>query len=179
MTQEVYATDGRLGVDVTSTASTWASNSASYQPDYVPGAKVVTSDTGEHVYVKASEAITAGDVLLITPQTGSAQQMSTARATQNTSTVPVMVGVANATLVSGQYGWACLRGIPNAGINTAASCNKGTPLYTTSTAGQVSTTSSSSVLISGMETSVTTTGAAVVAGFCSNPVLVTGTVNNV
>lgn len=173
-----YATGNTMGVDITSTSTLQTGSLTAYQPEWTVGGKAIMSDGGEHVYVKCAATITAGDVLQITPGTGSATGITTTLATANTTTAGTYIGVANVSLAVGQHGWACLRGVPVGGINIGASCNKGTPLYTTATAGQLNTTSTSVLLVSGIEATVTTTSAAVVAGFCSNPLLVTGTVNN-
>ncbi len=173
-----YATTSALGVDITSTSSLQSGSSTVYVPEWGIGCKTLTSDGGEHIYIKAAAAITAGDVVQITMSSGSATGITTLLCDANTTTAGQLIGVANTTLASAQHGWACLRGVPVAGINVAASCVKGSPLYTTTTAGQVDDTSSSAHLIAGLETTATATGAAVTAGLCSNPVLVSGTVNN-
>lgn len=173
-----YAVSPVLGVDITSTSSLQSGSSTVYVPEWGIGSKAITSDCGEHVYIKAGAAITAGDVVQITMSTGSATGITTLLADANTTTAGQLIGVANTTLASAQHGWACLRGVPYAGINVAASCVRGSPLYTTTTAGQLDDTSSSSHLIAGIELTATATGAAVTAGLCSNPVLVSGVVNN-
>lgn len=173
-----YAVSPLMGIDITATSSLQSGSATVYQPEFGLGNKASTSDCGEHIYIKAGAAITAGDVVQITMATGSATGVTTLLCDANTTTAGQLIGVANTTLASGQHGWACLRGVPYAGINVAASCVKGSPLYTTTTAGQVDDTSSSAHLIAGIETTATATGAAVTAGLCSNPVLVSGTVNN-
>jgi hypothetical protein len=173
-----FSTTPVMGVDITSTSSLATGSLTVYSPEWTVGGKVIMSDGGEHVYIKCAATITAGDVLQITPGTSSATGITTTLASANTTTAGTFIGVANTSLVVGQHGWACLRGVPYAGINIGSSCNKGTPLYTTATAGQLNTTSTSVILVSGIESTVTTTSAAVVAGYCSNPLLVTGVVNN-
>lgn len=175
---ETYAIAPALGMDISSVASLQSGSSTVYTPDWAVGAKAITSDGGEHIYIKCGATITAGDVVFITPSTGSAVGVTTTLANQTGSGGARYIAVADASLATGQYGWACLRGIPYAGINIASSCTALEQLYTTSTAGQLSTTSTSSCLISGIEATATTTSAAVVAGICTNPLLVTGVVNN-
>jgi hypothetical protein len=165
-----YCSSPTLGVDVTTASST--------TQDFAPGAVVKTTDGGESIYIKASAAITAGDVVQITMSTGAATGITTLLTDANTTTAGQLIGVAHVTIASASYGWACLKGVPTAGIRVAASCVKGSPLYTTTTAGELDDTSSSSHLIAGIELTATATGAAVTAGLCSNPVLVSGTVNN-
>lgn len=173
-----YATSPLLGVDITATSSLQSGSATVYVPEYGLGTKVSMSDGGEAIYVKAGAAITAGDVLQVTLSTGSATGITTLLCDANTTTAGQLIAVAHTTLASGQHGWACRYGVPVAGINVAASCVRGSPLYTTTTAGQVDDTSSSSHLIAGMELTATATGAAVTAGLCTGPILVSGTVNN-
>lgn len=164
-----FATTPTMGVDVTAVSTA--------TPDYTPGARVKTSDGGEAMYVKASSTIVAADALLIS-SAGAAVPITTALTDAGTTTAHQIIGVAHVAITSGQYAWACLKGVPTAGINVLASCVRGSPLYTTSTAGSLDDTSSSSHLIAGIEITETATGAAAKAGFLSNPVLVSGTVNN-
>lgn len=159
-----------LGVDITAATST--------TPNFKLAGRATLSDGGEAMYIKASSTITAGDVLLI-DSAGAAAPITTALTDAGTATAHKYIGVAHVDITSGSYGWACTRGVPTAGINVAASCVRGSPLYTTSTAGRLDDTSTSSHLVSGIQTTATATGAAVTAGYLSvNPVLVSGTVNN-
>jgi hypothetical protein len=173
-----FAVTPLIGVDVTDTSSLQSGSSSVYEPEFQLGGRAALSDGGETMYIKASSAITAGDVLLI-DSAGAAAPITTALCDAGTATAHKYIGVAHTTLASGQHGWACTRGVPTAGISVLASCVKGSPLYTTSTAGALDDTSSSSHLISGIQITATATGAAVTAGYLSvNPVLVSGTVNN-
>lgn len=175
-----FAISPTMGVDIQAVSSLASGSLTTYSPEFGLGNKVTMSDAGEAVYIKAGAAITAGDVLIVNQSTGSAQGITTTLVSANATaaTQSYLVAVAHSTLASGQHGWACVKGAPFAGINIGASCNKGTPLYTTATAGQLNTSQTSTVLIAGIEATVTTTTAAVVAGFCNNPVIVSGTVNN-
>jgi predicted RecA/RadA family phage recombinase len=172
-----YAITPVMGIDITATSSLASGSLTVYVPEYGLGSTVKMSD-GESIYVKAASAITAGDVIQITMSTGSATGITTLLCDANTTTAGQLIAVAHTTLASGQHGWACRAGVPTAGINVAASCVKGSPLYTTTTAGQVDDTSSSAHLIAGMELTATATGAAVTAGLCAYPQLISGTVNN-
>lgn len=172
-----YAISPLMGVDITATSSLAAGSTTVYSPEYGLCHAVKTSD-GEAIYVKAGAAITAGDVIQITMASGSATGITTLLTNADTTTAGQLIAVAHTTLASGQHGWACRAGVPTAGINVAASCAKGSPLYTTTTAGQVDDTSSSAHLIAGMELTATATGAAVTAGLCAYPQLISGTVNN-
>lgn len=164
-----YAITPTLGVDIS--AATTSS------PEFAAGLRVKLSDGGEAMYVKAASTIVGGDALLIS-DAGSAAPITTALCDAGTTTAHQYIGVAHVSITTGQWGWACMKGVPLAGIKVLASCVRGSALYTTSTAGALDDTSTSSHLISGIEITTTATGAAVVAGFLSNPVLVSGTVNN-
>ena len=159
-----------LGVDITAVSNT--------SPNFRLAGRAVLSDGGEAMYIKAGSTIAAGDVLLI-DSAGSAVPITTALTDKGTATAHKYIGVAHVDITTSSYGWACTRGIPTAGINVAASCVRGSPLYTTTTPGRLDDTDTSSHLISGIETTATATGAAVTAGYLSvNPVLVSGVVNN-
>jgi hypothetical protein len=172
-----YSIQPLMGVDPSDTSDLATGSLTVYSPEFALGARIKLSDGGETMYIKAGAAITAGDVLLIN-STGSAVGITTALCDKGGTTPQQYIGVANTTLASGQHGWACTGGIPIAGISVAASCVRGSPLYTTTGAGILDDTDSSSHLISGIQTTVTATGAAVVAGFVTTPLLVSGVVNN-
>lgn len=173
-----YAITPLMGVEVTDTSSLVSGSATVYQPEFSLTGRASLSDGGEAMYIKAGAAITAGDVLLI-DSLGSAVGVTTLLTDADTATAHKYIGVAHTTLASGQHGWACTRGIPTAGIRVAASCKKGSPLYTTTTAGELDDVSTSSHLISGIQITTTVTSAAVTPGYLSvNPVLVSGTVNN-
>lgn len=172
-----FSTTPEMGIDVTDTSSVASDNSSIYTPEYTLGARVKLSDGGEAMYIKAGAAITAGDCLLINSN-GSAVGITTALCNADTTTAHQYIGVAHTTLASGQHGWACTGGIPTAGISVAASCKKGSPLYTTTNAGVLDDTDTSSHLISGVQITTTATSAAVEPGFITTPLLISGVVNN-
>lgn len=172
-----FAITPLMGVDPSDTSDLASGSLTVYTPEFQLGARAKLSDGGEAIYIKAGAAITAGDVLLIN-STGSAVGITTALCDAGGTTPQQYIGVANTTLASGQHGWACTGGIPVAGISVLASCVRGSPLYTTTTAGALDDTSSSSHLVSGIQITTTATGAAVTAGFVTTPLLVSGTVNN-
>lgn len=173
-----FAVTPLLGIDVTDTSSLQSGSATVYEPEFTLGARVKLSDTGEAMYIKATSAITAGDVLLIS-SAGAAVPITTALTDKGGTTPHQVIGVAHTTLAAGQHGWACMAGVPTAGISVLASCVRGSPLYTTSTAGALDDTDTSSHLITGIQITTTATGAAVTAGFLSaNPVLTSGVINN-
>ncbi len=173
-----FAITPLMGVDITDTSSLQSGSATIYEPEFILGSRVKLSDTGEAMYIKATSAITAGDVLLIS-SAGAGVPITTALTDKGGTTPHQVIGVAHTTLAAGQHGWACLGGTPTAGISVLASCVRGSPLYTTSTAGALDDTDTSSHLISNIFITTTATGAAVTAGFLpGNPVLVSGVVNN-
>jgi len=160
-----YCSSATLGVDVTTATSA--------TPDFKVGAKVNTTDGGEAIYVKAGAAnLAVGDVVLISPA-GVAIGATTTN-TDNVLTAAYLIGVVHVAITATQYGWACIKGVPNGGISVAASCVLGVPLYTTATAGVVDDTATNGAIF-GMMLTVTATGAAATAGVLSNPVLAEGT----
>lgn len=172
-----FSTSPLSGVDITSTSSLAAGSATVYSPEFTLAARVKMSDGGEAIYIKASDSITAGDVLLV-DGSGNAAKITTALTDAGTATAHQYIAVAHVTLASGQHGWACTSGIPTAGISVLASCVRGSPLYTTTTPGALDDISTSSHLITGIEITTTVVGAGVTPGFLTNPTLVSGTVLN-
>lgn len=172
-----YAITPLSGVDITATSSLASGSLTVYSPEFGLASRAKMSDGGEAIYIKASSSITAGDVLLV-DGSGNAAKITTALTDAGTTTAHQYIAVAHVTLASGQHGWACTSGVPTAGISVLASCVRGSPLYTTSTAGALDDISTSSHLITGIEITTTVVGAGVTPGFLTNPTLVSGTVLN-
>ena len=117
-----YATDGTLGVDVTTVDAS---------AKFTVGTRVSGNDNSVFVYCQANGAITgAGYVVLIDESFTSADMIDT---TLSASGFGQNVGVAKAALADDEYGWfqvsgvAEFRGLANAAANTQ--------LNTTATAG--------------------------------------------
>jgi len=173
-----YSITPLMGIDPSATSSLAVGSSTVYSPEYTLGARAKLSDTGEAIYIKATSAITAGDVLLISAA-GAGVPITTALSDKGGTTPHQVIAVANTTLASGQHGWACTGGTPLAGISVLASCVRGSPLYTTTTAGALDDTETSAHLVNNVYITTTATGAAVTAGFLPGaPALVSGVVNN-
>lgn len=83
-----------------------------------------------YVYVQASVAIAAGDVVLVSPAYA-ASLATTAAATRGTK-----VGVAPVAFAANEYGWVQVDGTCSA-INVLASCVANVRLNTTATAGKL------------------------------------------
>jgi len=161
-----YCSSATLGVDVTTATSA--------TPEFQVGAKVNVTDGGEAIYVKAGASnLAAGDVVLISPA-GVAVGATTTN-TDNVLTAAYLIGVTHVAITATQYGWACIKGKPTAGINVAASCVLGVPLYTTATAGRVDDTATNGAIFGMMLTETCGGVAAVTPGVLSNPVLAEGT----
>lgn len=98
--------------------------------------------SAELIYIKATAALTAGDVCELPLIAGTdAFNVDTALTKTNAATIAdtqndsFAACVPAATLASGEYGWAFVRGmIP---INTAASCVQYARLGLTATAGRI------------------------------------------
>lgn len=157
---------------VTPSAGVNIADPTNLNADFAVGATVLTNDGGQAMYIKASGAITAGDVLLISPA-GVAVGITTTNS-DNVATAAYFIGVAHVSIADGSYGWACRQGVPLAGINVAANCVLGVPLYTTATAGRVDDTATNGLLL-GMMLTTTATTAGPYAGVLNNPVLGEGT----
>ena len=114
---------------------------------------------GEWVYVLASATVNLYDFVAITG-TNTVAPLTTTTAGSST----LQIGVAQAALASGEYGWVWIGGAMGGGIGlgirgnvSAAVGTAGANLNTTATAGQVSTTSTT--LIKNLAACATTTGA--------------------
>ena len=117
-----YATDGTLGVDVTTVDTT---------EQYTLGTRVTGNNNSVFVYCQAFGAVTgAGYVVLINEDFTQADLIDT---TNSASGFGQNVGVAKATLANDEYGWFQIfgttdfRGLASAAANTA--------LNTTATSG--------------------------------------------
>lgn len=99
-------------------------------PDFGVGTRAIGPSGKEYLYFKASAAVAAGDVVVIDETaTTVAQSVTTTNGLRGRR-----IGVANAAIASGSYGWAQVYGA-NAAINVLASCVANVRLNTTATAG--------------------------------------------
>src|SRR5262245_7908595 len=111
-----------IGLDPTRTGT---------DPDVKEGQRFVDGRTGkEYVYVKATAAIAAGDVVTFDEtHTTVVAAVSTANAARGDR-----IGVAIVAIASGSYGWLQIYGV-NSAVNVKASCAANVRLNTTATAG--------------------------------------------
>lgn len=167
-----YTTQPQLGMDFDAASSSTAA--------FFPGTRAIaTGDDAagsEFIYVKAAATIAAGDVVKI-DKDGNATGTTTLLFDDDTTTAAdSLIGVAEVAITSGEYAWVMLKGVPSSGINVAASCVKGRPLYTTSTAGRLDDATSSVHLINGIMLTATCGGSpALTAGRITGAVLARGT----
>jgi hypothetical protein len=162
-----YATTPTIGIDI---------NDATLPtvPAFANGMRVIFSNGIEALYASCAAAttITAGDLCLL--EATGCVGVTTANTAASAATARFSMGVALVSMTAGTYAWFQTKGGTN--INCAASVAVGAPLYTTTTAGQVSGTSTNSNLILGIQLATATTGAAVTACSLSSVVLARGTV---
>lgn len=96
-----------------------------------------------YVFAQVASAITQYDVVYIDPSTGIATGLAT-----SASAAAQQVGVAAATLASGQYGWVQVYGRTSVSVLGAAAKSK--PLYSTTTAGALDDATASNYRINGI-----------------------------
>lgn len=138
------------GIDLAATYTGYSQTSAvssTNSPDYpgptgpfALGQVTKGSDGSEWIYVLAGGTITQGDVLIIT-NTGTLWTANSITNALAASKLGDFLAVATLTAItSGQYGWVQRSG-KCAGISVIASTAANTTLYTTTTAGRLSSAS--------------------------------------
>lgn len=138
------------GIDLAATYTGYAQSSAvssTNTPDYPSptgpfylGQVTKGTDGSEWVYVLAGSAITQGDVVIIT-NTGALWTADSVTNTLAASKLGSYLAAATYTgISSGYYGWVQRSG-KCLGISVIASTTKNTTLYTTTTAGKLSSAS--------------------------------------
>lgn len=128
------------------------------------GDRYVDGSGNIYVYVLASSSPAQYDVLSIS-SAYVAQPITKALADTG-----VPVGVAMATMSSGSYGWACVKGTVS--VNVLQTCSSSTALYTSGTAGKLDDTTTSQVKIAGvviLANNATTATAAALATIAGDP----------
>lgn len=96
----------------------------------------------KYVFVQASGTVSAYDVVAV--NSSFVAQAATSALAQAGNTA----AVALATLSSGSWGWAQIRGAVS--VNVLQTCSSNTALYTTATAGKLDDTSTSQVKVQGI-----------------------------
>ena len=125
-------TSGLLGVNIEATPSTNTSGLAL-------GTLVSGTDAQEYMYVKAGSAITQYQVVGI-DEDYNAYPLTTAMAGDGWH-----IGAAQVAFASGDYGWVAVRG-SNVTIKVLGACAADVALYTTSTAGSLDDTATSTLV---------------------------------
>jgi hypothetical protein len=151
-TTPLFSTSNTDGVDL-STAFTLSTSTPEYpNPPFSLGQVVLGSNDGAWVYATASTALSKGDVCTISAA-------FSATPTPATASLGLMVGVAMATNTTGQFSWYQTNGV-SAAINVTASVAANTLLYTSATAGRLSTAATGFTRIQGIVTNTTSAGTA-------------------
>ena len=125
-------------------------------PPFLPGQMVMGNNGSEFVFVQASTSISLGDFLAIT--TGATANSLTSTNVQ--SSLGARIGMASAVIAgsvtyipAGAYFWATLRGMAQPGnLGTAITAPAGAniQLFTSATAGAVTSVTTSSTLAAGL-----------------------------
>lgn len=141
--------------------------------DFKPLERLVCSDGTTRMLVKGTVAtINAGDMVIV-DASGNAQQSTTALLTPAQTSAAYTIANAPYSITysasSPNYGWVIVNGPCQ--INVAANTAVGTALYTTTTAGRLSTTNAASYLVLGALTTATSATAGPVSGILTNPTL--------
>jgi hypothetical protein len=161
-----FATDGKIGVDLTATFAS-ASAASTVQLPFAPGTRVATSNNGVAIFARAESTITQFDCVVFSTYADSASATAITRACPITTTNVAalgwpMVGFAQTAIASAYYGWIHLNGLPR--VNLLVSCQPKVPLYTTATAGSLDDTTVSAGLIQGLVANTSATSAS--APYC-------------
>lgn len=155
-----YVTDGAIGVDLDSPASANAFNGSRTVPATM-GETHEGSEGSEWLFVMANSAISRGDVVAIDNTTFAASSIV------STSTLfGKRIAFAQTAFATSQFGYVALRG-NNLFIRvTGSAIGPGVPLYTTDTAGCLSTAtaSASAFQVWGVFLSATVSGTTASAG---------------
>jgi hypothetical protein len=153
-----YPIDGHIGYDIT---KTYLSASATITVPWPckPGETVRTTNNGVYIFARAESEVSAGNVVIFGPFGDSAAGFTASGPVPphcapitttyvQTTVGPQMIGVAQVNIPSANWGWIALNGI-NLQVWTSAT-NPHLPLFTSGTAGQLSTTTVSQCLIQGI-----------------------------
>ena len=146
-TLPLFGTDNKLGVDLTTagydqpyTATASNPNNPEYpQAPFSVGTRVQGSQGASAIYAQTATAtaITQGDFCYINTSMLAAGLTSTIAATAGQAAI---LGVAMATLTTGQFGWFQLTGNCPAGVNVLNGVAAFTVLHTSGTAGRLTGT---------------------------------------
>lgn len=149
-----FATDGKMGVDLEDVVT--SANEAVLNGSgrvHALNTQVAGNNNSDWLYVYASAAITQYAVVGV-EASGTASMLTSTIARGAT---PVNIGIAQVAFAAGDRGWVATGGTSLTVLTTAV-CTAGAKLFTTATAGRVSTTQATATdaQISGLVHSVTT-----------------------
>ncbi len=162
---------GRIGADIT---KTYLSASAGIVVPWpaAPGDHLLTNNGGEYIFGRAESEISAGMVLIGSQFGDSATANAPIHFTPITTTMvtttvgPNMIAVSQVNCPSANWGWFALNGT---NLEVWAVAQPKLPLFTSSTAGQLSSTTVSSCLVSGIVINTSATSASFPYAFVRNP----------
>jgi len=151
-----WATDGKLYVDLETTVSS-ANHASGIGAIHSLNTAVRGNNDSQWVYVYASAALAQYAVVGV-EASGTASELTSTIAR---GTTPVNIAIAQVAFAAGDRGWVAAGGTSLTVLTTAV-CTAGAKLFTTATAGRVSTTQATATdaQISGLVHSVTTGAAA-------------------
>ena len=166
MTFPVSSTLGALFSD------TYVSSTANLdypRPPFALGTRAVGNDGSEWIYVVANGTIAANATVII----NNAFVIAATTGAAAVSGIPNMVGFAQVAFAANTYGWVMLRGKPT--ILVAANTDVNTALWTTDTAGVLSSTANtaSQYLVWDVRTYGTSAGGSqtIATAMTGNPVI--------
>ena len=171
----VFSTLNLLGVDLSSAGYDQPYTATASNPTYPEypsapfaiGTEIINSQSGKCIYATAGGAVTIGDVVAIT-KLYSANSITTTIAASGNG---LQLGVALATLTTGQYGWMATEGV--VGWVNVATATAYASLWTTTTAGRLATSAQNGITgnykVSGIVVATAnTTAGAQVSGILTN-----------
>lgn len=156
-----FVNDGQIGAALQQTFTISASDGYD-NPPFVPGERRVGSNRDEWVYVFASATIGVNDCVAI-DQFGNATPITNALATNPVVNVGVCQVVGG--IPASSWGWVQTSGDAGS-VNCLTGSALGAPMYTTATAGALSTTATSQVLISGISLTLANSSGSTAARAC-------------
>lgn len=148
-----WTTDSHLGVDLENVVTSANVANAVKNPDAALLETAHGNNSSQWLYVYASAAITQYAVVGV-EASGTASMLTSTIAR---GAVPVRIGIAQVTFAAGDRGWVATEGTALTVLTTAI-CSAGVKLFTTATAGRVSTAQATAAdaQIQGLVHSVTT-----------------------
>lgn len=165
-----YVTDGKIGIDLTATYASTSAGSTSLMPAK-PGDRVTTSNNGTYMFARAQSDISQYNAVVFGTYADSSLSSDSTRvpvmaAVPLTTTNGIaggangdgMVGIAQVNIASSYYGWIALNGSALK-VTTLIAAQPKLPLYTTSTAGSLMSTTVSSGYVSGITINTSATSA--------------------